>query len=120
MVAGTGSDFKNFSALGEAQRVGLERYGVGLRDGLARGNRKSNVLVSKLFKRTFEKGVAGNPPHGLKNALIFNAFASKQREQLLSLALVAGQIRSHRPKVQPYLCTECDGSKDFSTSLPGH
>jgi hypothetical protein len=72
-------------------------------------------LVGKFFKRTLEKNVPRDAPHGRQNPLVINAFGAQKSHELLALALVSGQIGSHGPKVQPYLWPVCETSGFFST-----
>src|SRR5437867_4087375 len=88
LVAGTGSNFKDFLAGLYFQQLCLIGNSIGLRNGLPLPYRKSLVLISLFRKRGFEKEMPGNLFNGLKNTVVKSKFRGKNTYKPLSHAFI--------------------------------
>jgi hypothetical protein len=76
-VAGTGADFENF--IGGLELKSLKHNGndVGLRDGLVVADRKRMIFVGLGTIRFWNKFVAGDAKHGIKDAPVGDTAGSE-------------------------------------------
>ena len=66
-VAGAGADFEHLFPAFEQQRLGHQRDDVGLRNGLALGDRQRRIFIGEFVQVGGQEGLAGNLAHCLED-----------------------------------------------------